>query len=308
MGPACVWPSPSRLRGALRVDSVNDRLVLCARLRAPAPHVPLPSHLQLPPVLLRPGGVHERHVDAVRGTELAGPQPQRQRRGPRDNGRPAVRAHPVPRGLGRRARRPRRQAQAAHGDPGGRRGPGACARRARRGGRRHGVDDLGAHRSHRGLHGAGHPVAAELRVRDGGSRRPGQRGRAQLGGHQLVTDHRPGDRCCAHRLGRCGSLLLRERGVVPRCDRGAGNDAHGRAAARQARRAQARAGARRPQVRLDDAVPARAAGHAGRDQHARLQLLGDPAAAHQERVRPRRRLVPASSPRPWASARSPAPC
>ena len=54
----------------------------------------------------------------------------------------------LPRRLGRHARRPRRQAQAADGDPVGRGGPRPGARRPRRHRRRHRVDDLGAHRPH----------------------------------------------------------------------------------------------------------------------------------------------------------------
>ena len=101
----------------------------------------------------------------------------------------------------------------------------------------------------------------------------------------------PLDRRGAHRRLRAGALLLLQRCFVPRGDRRPRAHAGRRTAPGQARLARARAGARRPQVCLAHPGAAHPADHAGRHQHPGLQLLGRAAAADQERVRPRRRLL-----------------
>ena len=64
-----------------------------------------------------------------------------------------------------------------------------------------------------------------------------------------------------------------------------------RAAPQQAGASPARPGARGPALRVAHAGAAHPAGDAGRGEHAGLQLLGRAAAAHQGRVRPRRRRL-----------------
>ena len=149
------------------------------RTRPRIHHLPVAPHPQLQAVLLRPGRLAHRHVDADDRARLAGARPVRQQRvRGRLRARAAVLAHAAVRRVGWRDRRPLRQAHGAGhhavGDGGHRRG----ARPARRHRRRHALDGLRARLRVRHRAGGRQPRPPLVRVGDG---RPGRHLRTRSG-------------------------------------------------------------------------------------------------------------------------------
>ena len=135
-----------------------------------------------------------RHVDAARRAGLARPRADRQRRRRRDRGLPAVPAHPVPRPVGRAARRPARPPSGRPRLPGRRRRPRHRARGRHHRRRRRGVDGLRA-RAGPGLrHRRRRPGAAHLHHRARRARGLRQRPVPQLDHAQPRPAPRPGRR------------------------------------------------------------------------------------------------------------------
>ena len=306
-------PAPSSRRPRPPPGTLRDMTVTSpAPGSGPAaPHVPLPPRLQLPAVLLQPGRLHERHLDAVGGAELAGAEPHRA--APSTSGSPSGLQFGPVLFLG------------AWG--------GALADR---------VDKRKLLIATQAAAAVLALVLGVLAVTDvvtvwmiwvlaGPHRAPPWRWASPsqqsflyemvgpddlanaVGLNSVVINSSriigPAIGARAHRRRRRGALLLLQRRVVPRrhrrpgCSCAPASCGASKPVAREP--GQVRAGL---QLRLAHAGAAHPAGHAGRHQHAGLQLLGGAAAADQERVRPRRRLLRRRCPRPWASGRSPAPC
>ena len=181
-----------------------------------ARHVPVAAGPQLPALRLGSTGLAHRHLDAAGGAGLARPRTHELRYRARHRHRVAVRPVAAARPVGRRAGRPRRQAEAAarHPDGARARGPGARPPRHRR--CRSVLARAGArHRARRDRRGR-HAGAAVVRRRDGRQGRPDQCRRHQLHDLQHRPHPRPGRRRCHDQRGRHRLGVRRERGIERR--------------------------------------------------------------------------------------------
>ncbi len=139
-----------------------------------------------------------------------------QRHRARHRHRVAVPPDAALRRVGRRARRPVRQAPAAVRHPDRRRIARARARRHRHRGRSRGLERLPPVVPARLRQHGRQPGAADVRARDGRARPAAERGEPEQRRHELGARRRPGHRRRADRPLRRRSVLLHQRRVVRR--------------------------------------------------------------------------------------------